>query len=158
MHLSHIPQCTIQNRNVHISVLNGALWDMGQVHCWICEFGLFQWKLNENWELLWCQLGCLWWDHWPQSWHHDNPWSCVFLWLIHWLDHYNSSCFQRVCIIKRNCYNQNLILVCTLKQNSGGTSCGFTNIKSNWNMSRSGWKWSAVHTYWLNQSKWTFST
>ena len=31
MHLSHIPQYTIQNRNVHISVLNGALWDMGQV-------------------------------------------------------------------------------------------------------------------------------
>ena len=35
MHLSHIPQCTIQNRNVHISVLNGtlgcgtgALWDL----------------------------------------------------------------------------------------------------------------------------------
>ena len=27
VHLSHIPQCTIQNRNVHISVLNGALWD-----------------------------------------------------------------------------------------------------------------------------------
>ena len=25
MHLSHIPQYTIQNRNVHISVLNGAL-------------------------------------------------------------------------------------------------------------------------------------
>ena len=32
MPLSHIPQCTIQNRNVHISVLNGVLWDMGQVH------------------------------------------------------------------------------------------------------------------------------
>ena len=40
MHLSHIPQCTIQNRNVHISVLNGALWDMGQVHRGICEIGL----------------------------------------------------------------------------------------------------------------------
>ena len=37
MHLSHIPQYTIQNRNVHISVLNGALWDMKQVHCGICE-------------------------------------------------------------------------------------------------------------------------
>ena len=32
LHLSHIPQCTIQNRNVYISVLNGALWDMGQMH------------------------------------------------------------------------------------------------------------------------------
>ena len=31
MHLFHIPQCTIENRNVHISVLNGALWDMEQV-------------------------------------------------------------------------------------------------------------------------------
>ena len=28
----HITQCIIQNRNVHISVLNGALWDMEQVH------------------------------------------------------------------------------------------------------------------------------
>ena len=34
------PQCIIQNRNVHISVLNGALWYMGQVHCGICEIGL----------------------------------------------------------------------------------------------------------------------
>ena len=37
MHLSHIQQCTIQNWNVHISVPNGALRDMGQVHCGICE-------------------------------------------------------------------------------------------------------------------------
>ena len=36
MHLFHIPQCSIQNRNVHISVLNGALWDMEQVHSGIC--------------------------------------------------------------------------------------------------------------------------
>ena len=40
MHQSHIPQRTIQNRNVHISVLNGALWDMGKVHCGICATGL----------------------------------------------------------------------------------------------------------------------
>ena len=39
MHLVHIPKCTNQNRNVHISVLNGALWDMGEVHCGICELG-----------------------------------------------------------------------------------------------------------------------
>ena len=41
MHLSHIPQCTIQNRNVPISVLNDALWDMEQLQCGICEIGLF---------------------------------------------------------------------------------------------------------------------
>ena len=39
MHPSHISQGTIQNRNVHISVLNGALRDMAQVHCGICELG-----------------------------------------------------------------------------------------------------------------------
>ena len=39
MYLSHIPQCTIQNRNVYISVTNGALWDMELVHCGICEIG-----------------------------------------------------------------------------------------------------------------------
>ena len=40
MHLFHIPQCSIQNRNVHISVLNGALWDIEQVHSWIWEIGV----------------------------------------------------------------------------------------------------------------------
>ena len=39
MHPFHIPQCTIQNRNVYISVLNGALWDMELLHCGICEWG-----------------------------------------------------------------------------------------------------------------------
>ena len=32
MHLPHIPKCSIQNRNMHIFVFSGALWDMGQVH------------------------------------------------------------------------------------------------------------------------------
>ena len=40
MHLFHIPQCSIQNKNVHISVLNGALWYMEQVRSGICELGL----------------------------------------------------------------------------------------------------------------------
>ena len=40
MPLFHIPQCSIQNRNVHISVINGALWDTEQVHSGICEIGL----------------------------------------------------------------------------------------------------------------------
>ena len=46
MHLFHIPQCTIQNRNVTISVLNGALWDMEQVHGGICEIGLLQMNID----------------------------------------------------------------------------------------------------------------
>ena len=37
MHLSHISQCTIWNWNVHLSILNGALWDMEQVRHGICE-------------------------------------------------------------------------------------------------------------------------
>ena len=45
MDLSHISQCTIQNRNVHISVLKGALWDMEQIHCRICEVDLFRGNL-----------------------------------------------------------------------------------------------------------------
>ena len=40
MYQAHIPQYTIQNRNEHISVLNAVLWNMKQVHCGICEFGL----------------------------------------------------------------------------------------------------------------------
>ena len=51
MQLFHIPQCSIQNRNVHISVLNGALRDMEQVHSGICEIGL----LNVN-ILLWLNV------------------------------------------------------------------------------------------------------
>ena len=41
MHMFHIPQYTIQNRNVPIFVLNGALWDMEQMHCRFCELGQF---------------------------------------------------------------------------------------------------------------------
>ena len=41
MHLIYIPQSIIQKRNVHISVWNGALSDMGHVHCGICEISLF---------------------------------------------------------------------------------------------------------------------
>ena len=41
-HLSNIPQCTIQYRIVHISVLNGVYWDMRQVHCGICECGVLE--------------------------------------------------------------------------------------------------------------------
>ena len=37
--LFHIPQCTIQNRSVHISVPNSALWDIDQMHCGIYELG-----------------------------------------------------------------------------------------------------------------------
>ena len=36
----YIPQYTIQNRNVHISVLNGALWDMG--HVWVHSISIDQ--------------------------------------------------------------------------------------------------------------------
>ena len=39
MRMFHTPQCTIQNINVHISVLNGALLAIEQVHYGICELG-----------------------------------------------------------------------------------------------------------------------
>ena len=54
MHLSHIPQCSIRNRNAHISVLNGALWDMEQVNSGICEIVLVCHLASENtqWKLL----------------------------------------------------------------------------------------------------------
>ena len=40
MHLSHTAQRSIQNRSVHFSVLNVALWNMEQVHSGICEICL----------------------------------------------------------------------------------------------------------------------
>ena len=51
MHLFYIPQCIIQNRNVHISVLNGALWDMEQVHYEICELVQLIWTLCDETQL-----------------------------------------------------------------------------------------------------------
>ena len=37
MHLFRIPHYSIPNRYMHMSLLNGALWDMEQVHSGICE-------------------------------------------------------------------------------------------------------------------------
>ena len=54
-----IAQCTclishsapFRTEKVHISVLNGALWDIGQVHCGICEFNLlspkYPWRVSD---------------------------------------------------------------------------------------------------------------
>ena len=39
-----IPQCSTQNRNVYISVLNGALWDLEQVHFGFVK--LIYWRSN----------------------------------------------------------------------------------------------------------------
>ena len=39
MQLFHISQCSIQNRNEHISVLNGALWYLEQMHSRIYKLG-----------------------------------------------------------------------------------------------------------------------
>ena len=41
MRMLHIRQYSIQNRNMHISVLNGALWEMEQAHSGICELGQY---------------------------------------------------------------------------------------------------------------------
>ena len=46
--LFHIPQCSIKNRNIHISALKGALWDMERVHFGICEIGLLQTTTNHD--------------------------------------------------------------------------------------------------------------
>ena len=68
MHLFHIPQCSIQNRNVHITVLKGALWDMEQMHSGSCESDRF----NYNWVKLWSNkqaMGSRSWvlqRKWPQ--------------------------------------------------------------------------------------------
>ena len=43
---------TMRNRNVHISILNGVLWDMELVHCGICEIALLMWLVSQ----LQCEL------------------------------------------------------------------------------------------------------
>ena len=72
---------------------------------------------------------------------------------LKWDFDYNSSFLQRLPSENMSCCNQNLISVCMLKQSSGCTSFGFTNIKSHRNMSKSDWKCSPVHNYWLNQPR-----
>ena len=63
MHLFHIPQCYIQNRNAHISVLYGTLGDMEHVHSGICKTGpltpnAFPWGVSyEFWSDLYPILG-----------------------------------------------------------------------------------------------------
>ena len=76
---------------------------------------------------------------------------------LKWDFYYNSPFLHCLSIGYWSCCNKNLMPVCTLKQNNGGTSNGFTNMKSNRNMSRSDWKYSPIHKYQSNHSKWTFS-
>ena len=47
MLLFHIPLCTFWIRNVHISLLNGALWDTEQVHLGSCEIA-YIWYVSDN--------------------------------------------------------------------------------------------------------------
>ena len=60
MHLSQIPQHTIQNRYVYISVLNGLSWDMRQLFGGIYEIGHLNrifWNENIIWtHILWIFL------------------------------------------------------------------------------------------------------
>ena len=65
----HIPQCSIRNRNVHISVLHGALWDMEQVHSGICELDQFQ---------QWCQVAeCIKSTGHPVQGFFFKTWRCM---------------------------------------------------------------------------------
>ena len=102
---------------------------------------------NESWLL---QTEC------DQGWR-NNQSTWMNMYTV--IQQFNNSCSFLQCLPSgnRSCSTPNLISVCTLAQSSGGTSCGFTNIKSNWNMSRSDCKCSPVHKYWLDQSKWVFS-
>ena len=68
----------------------------------------------------------------------------ALMYQLTWDSEYNSLFLQRLSSRYRGWCNHNFISVCTLKQNSGGTSSDFTNIKSNRNMSRSDCKYSPV--------------
>ena len=88
--------------------------------------------------------------------HDVPPLLCFNMQTVKWDFAYNSSFLQCLPSGNRSCCNQNLISVCMLKQSSRGTSCGFTNIKLYWNISRSDWKCSPVHAFprvgeWVSQ-------
>ena len=70
---SHIPQCSIQNRNVHISVLNGALWDMNRcivrLSYWLLDCCLIPDEAERKFRLIASSLPNTWLNHmnWTQS-------------------------------------------------------------------------------------------
>ena len=61
MQLFHIPQWTIHNRNVHISVLNYALWAIEYVKCGNREIGLLAFVGDGNMSILPHGLIPQWW-------------------------------------------------------------------------------------------------
>ena len=60
---------TMRNRNVHISILNGVLWDMELVHCGICEIALSIWLVSSN---LSCNVN-------PEMHLEKNTWIKLFM-------------------------------------------------------------------------------
>ena len=82
MHLSNISQCAIRNRNVHISVLNGVLWDMGLAYCGIYEFGLLCCGTSHGNPMTWDPLsivGALWGESIGDTWISSKGKLCVSL-------------------------------------------------------------------------------
>ena len=85
MHLFHITQCTIRNRNVLILLLNGALLDMGQVLCGICYLAKL-WRMiyvGNNFVVphLWCYTVVSFPLHWRHNDHdgvsNHQPHGCL---------------------------------------------------------------------------------
>ena len=62
IHPSNMPE-----QNVHIFVLYGALWDTGQMHFWICEFGLLIKQSCQNLFHLCIQEWCHCHNNWKFS-------------------------------------------------------------------------------------------
>ena len=112
-----------------------------------------------SWHLKYKELDCFWF-HSQIVWIGNAFPRCdAISKLVNLFDFdYNSSSLQRLPSGYRRCCNQNIMSDYTLKQNNGGTSSDFPNIKSNRNMPISNWKCSSVHQYRFNHSKWTFST
>ena len=78
MHQFHIPEYSIQNTNVHILVLNGAFWDIEQVHSGICESSLLT-----AWLLYWGDVVFFtivpWWNQRfsTKTLSHTHRWSAI---------------------------------------------------------------------------------
>ena len=76
MHLFHIPQCSIQNRNVHISVLveHHGVWNR-------CIMGLWNWSIRHNTDS--CTCTKLWAE--VNNSFKFPKWAADLMWLTtHW--------------------------------------------------------------------------
>ena len=94
--LPHIPQYTIQNRNVHICVLDGVFWGAGLVHCGFFKYWSIHKTISVNFVFATCPKSIMVQGH---------------LQSLYWFPSYIlAKCLHRSCHFRCHWWHQNLPL------------------------------------------------